>query len=96
MFLTLICASDADRSAPWDPTGVVASTKRYMHVGTNTGVVLSRRIAMAALLHRAYTSFWSSIVSLSDPSGVIRHDLSMYAIFLNGSGECNRGVQIHA
>ena len=30
---------------------------------------------MAALLHRAYTLFWFSIVSLSDLSGVICHDL---------------------
>ena len=48
---------------------------------------------MAALLHRAYTPFWSSMVSPSGLSGIIRHDLSMYAILLNGSGECNRGCK---
>ncbi|KAJ8589899.1 hypothetical protein M405DRAFT_817138 [Rhizopogon salebrosus TDB-379] len=55
-----------------------------MHVGTNTGVLSSRRVAMAALPQTPYAVFWFSIASLLDLPGDIRRDLSMRCTCLPG------------
>jgi hypothetical protein len=49
-----------------------------MHVGTNTGVVSSRKVAIAGLPHghMAYTVFWFSIQRVSVSFGVIGRGLS--------------------